>query len=187
VSTQPQRHAIRRLAIDLDAKIPSAAERAHAVGLRRPDPRGHRAGIAHQDGATRPRDQRRERGFKIGGVAVVVGMIPVEIHDHGDLGRKAVDRAVALVDLSHHPVARAGPRRRRVVGKQSTQHVARRKIRLAQRRNQQGGGRRLAVRAAHCDELPIPHDFGQQLAPTHHGNPPRPRGHAGRMSRSHGR
>ena len=40
---------------------------------------------------------------------VVVGMVPVETHHDRDLRGKTVDRAVALVDLGHDPVARADP------------------------------------------------------------------------------
>ena len=52
-------------------------------------------------------EERAEDAFERGFIAVVVRMVPVEVHRHGDVGREGADRAVALVDLGHDPGRRS--------------------------------------------------------------------------------
>ena len=110
-------------------------------------------------------EQGTEDAFERRFVAVVIGMIPIQIHGDGDVGRKSPDGAIAFVDLRHHP-RRSGrsPRRREIrVAKKPPEDVAEIRARRSQRRDQHPAGRGLAMAAAYGDEATARHALGQQL------------------------
>ena len=72
-----------------------------------------------------PFEERAKNAFERCFVAVIVGVIPVEVHGHGDIRRERADRAVALVDLGHDPGRRSGGARGREgrIAEEPTEHV----------------------------------------------------------------
>ena len=117
----------------------------------------------------------------------MVRVIPVEAHDDGDFGRKAIDGAIALVDFGHDPVAGTdAPGRHGRIVKQAAEEPAAGNAGPAQRGDEHAGGGGLAVRADHGDQPPVAEDFSQQLAPAHHRQAARGGVHPGRVTRRDG-
>ena len=118
------------------------------------------------DGGTGTFEKRPEDGFERGFVAVVIGVIPVEVHRHGDVGRERADRAVALIDLRDDPRrGRRGARRReRRVAEEAAEHVAEIGARAGERGDEQAAGGGLTVAAADGDETAFGDRFGEKFA-----------------------
>ena len=166
-SAQPQRRTLTCFGDDFPAKIAGPSERETRSRLLPRQPRAERACIRDQHGDPRPPQQGPKRRLEVRQPRIKIGVIPVEIHHHGDLRQKFSDRAITLVDLGHDPFVGTGPRRRGVVRKQPTEHIAGGKIRTEQGRHEHRRRCRLPVRSADRDQLFIPHRLGQQFAPPH--------------------
>ena len=104
--------------------------------------------------------------------APVFHVFGVDVGDNRNCRGQAVERAIRLVRLDHHPLARPGPR----VGPVSMDHPAidHRGVKAAlvqQRRHHRGGGG-LAVGARHRNVGFQTHQLGQHFGAAHHRKPP---------------
>ena len=99
--------------------------------------------------------------------AVVVEMLGIDVGDDRDVGRQLQERAVALVGLDHHPLARAHAGIGAVgVDDAAIDHGRVEPAGVEQRRDHRGR-RGLAMRAADGDRLAEAHQFGQHLGAPH--------------------
>ena len=111
---QPER-IVAALADTNDRHLQSSREAFEAFVTNRDD-----------DGGSRALEERAEDALERGFVAIIVRVIPVEIHRHRDVGRERADRAVALVDLGYDPRRRrrgAGGRESRIA-EEATEDVS---------------------------------------------------------------
>ena len=121
--------------------------------------------IPNRDDDRRPGtfEQRAEDAFECGFVAIIVGVIPIEVHGHGDIRRERADGAVALVDLGHDPGRRSGGARRREgwIAEEPAEHVTEIGFRAGEGGDEQAARGRLAVAAADGNEAAPRDDFGE--------------------------
>ena len=98
--------------------------------------------------------QGTEHAFQRGFVAIIIGMIPVEVHGDRHVGRKGANRAIAFVDLGDHPRRSGGsPCWREIwVAKKPAQYITKIRAGGSQRRDQHPAGRGLTMATAHGDE-----------------------------------
>ena len=105
----------------------------------------------------------------------MIEMFGIDIGDDGDVGGQLQERAVALVGLDHHPVARAEPRIGAIGVDDAAVDDGRIEARGVEQRRDQRGRRRLAVGAGDRDALLEPHQFGEHLGAPHDRNAARAR------------
>jgi hypothetical protein len=102
----------------------------------------------------------------------MIEMLGVDIGDDGNIGRQFQERAVALVRLDHHPVARAEAG----IGAERVDDAAIDDGRVEAAGVEQGRDHRgrggLAVGAGNGDAGFQPHQFGQHLGTAHDRNAP---------------
>jgi hypothetical protein len=100
--------------------------------------------------------------------APMLHMLGVDVGDDGDGRGQAVEAAVALIRLDHHPFARPGPGVRPVGMDHAAVDHGGVEAALVQQGRHHGRGRGLAMGARDGDVRLQPHQFGQHLGPAHH-------------------
>ena len=173
-----------------DTRFVAQVDRAH-IGLR-VEAKGHDAavgdaadqrlhlgvvGAAHgQPVEGDVRDEIEKAFAQVLDRAPMFHMLGVDIGDDGDGRRQAVESAIGLVSLDHHPVTLAHPRVRAIGMDHAAIDHGRIDAARIQKRGHHGGGRGLAMRPRNRNVRTQAHQLGQHFSPAHNGQTPQPRG-----------
>ena len=114
-------------------------------------------------------DEGEEGFLRLVERAVVVKMLGVDVGDDHDVGGKLHEGAVGLIRLHYHPVTLAEAGVGAIGVDDATVDDGWVKVAGIEQCRHQRGGRRLAMRAAHCHAGLEPHEFGEHFRAAHDG------------------